>query len=74
MPNLDHRFEGSIPEFYDRYMGPLFFQPYAADLVASLSGFSNGQLLELAAGTGILSRGLAHSLPPAVTIVATDLN
>jgi hypothetical protein len=27
-------FSGSVPEFYDRYLGPWLFEPYAADLVA----------------------------------------
>jgi ubiquinone/menaquinone biosynthesis C-methylase UbiE len=55
-------------------MGPLFFQPYASDLASRLAGFSSGNLLELAAGTGILSNTLARSLPLAVSILATDLN
>jgi hypothetical protein len=30
----DRQFAGSIPETYDRYLGPLLFEPYARDLVA----------------------------------------
>ena len=74
MPNLDHKFEGSIPQFYDRYMVPLFFEPYAANLVSHLKQLPTGQFLELAAGTGVLTRALARSLPLTVVIVATDLS
>jgi hypothetical protein len=29
-------FEGSIPENYDRYLGPVLFEPFADDIVARL--------------------------------------
>jgi hypothetical protein len=33
----DRLFAGSIPELYDRYLGPLIFEPYARDLAARLA-------------------------------------
>lgn len=69
----DAAFAGSIPQLYDRHLGPTLFAPFAADLVARLAGFGNGRLLETAAGTGIVTAALAASLPGA-SIVATDLN
>jgi len=77
MSNADHVFHGSIPELYDRFMGPAFFEPYATDLasrVRALAPAHSAALLELAAGTGVLSRALARSLPPEISILATDLN
>jgi len=74
MTSADARFAGSIPENYDRYLGPLMFQPYADDLAARLSDLRQGRLLEIAAGTGIVTRTLRSALPPAVELVATDLN
>ena len=48
----DHiRFEGSIPEFYDRHLGPLLFEPYAADLARRVSRARPGRFLEVASGT-----------------------
>ena len=32
MLETDKVFAGSIPENYDRYMVPLIFEPYAADI------------------------------------------
>lgn len=67
-------FTGSIPAAYDRYLGPILFQPYAEDLAERLTVDRNGSVLELACGTGILTRILRDRLPATVRLVATDLN
>ncbi len=67
-------FSGSIPAAYDRYLGPILFQPYAEDLAARLRVPENGAVLELACGTGILTRVLRNHLGPTVKLMATDLN
>ncbi len=74
MAQSDTVFSGKIPELYDRLMGPMLFQPYAADMVRRLGILRAGHVLETAAGTGILSRALAAALPELVAITATDLN
>lgn len=66
-------FSGSIPQAYDRYMGPLTFQPYAEDLASRLAGFA-GDLLEVAAGTGIVTGALDRTLPAGTRITATDIS
>jgi SAM-dependent methyltransferase len=72
--DTDKVFAGSIPEFYETYLVPLIFEPYAADLAARLASKSLTRVLEIAAGTGVVTRALASALPEAVSIVATDLN
>jgi ubiquinone/menaquinone biosynthesis C-methylase UbiE len=74
MENKDAQFAGSIPAAYDRYLGPMFFEPYAADLAARLNVPENSSVLELACGTGILTRALRERLPASARLVATDLN
>jgi ubiquinone/menaquinone biosynthesis C-methylase UbiE len=74
MAQTDTVFAGAIPALYERYMGPLLFEPYATDLVKRLAGLAAGHVLETAAGTGIVTRKLARLLPNAVAITATDLN
>lgn len=74
MQETDRRFVGSIPELYDRYLGPLIFEPYAGDLAAKIAAFGPRRVLETAAGTGIATRALVSALPPSVMIVASDLN
>ena len=71
----DAVFSGSIPSLYDKYLGPLIFEPYAQDLGNRLSALNAGRrVLETAAGTGIVTRALERSLSPRGSIVATDLN
>jgi SAM-dependent methyltransferase len=70
----DSSFVGSIPETYHRFLGPALFEPYAADLAERLRARAKRRVLEVAAGTGIVTRALRHALPPTVDIVATDLN
>jgi SAM-dependent methyltransferase len=72
--NLDKVFAGSIPAIYDRYFVPLIFAPYAADLARRLSARPPARLLEIAAGTGVVTRAMAAALPGSTTIIATDLN
>lgn len=74
MDNKNAQFAGSIPAAYDRYLGPIFFQQYAEDLAARLVVEPNSSVLELACGTGILTRKLRDRLPASVKLVATDLN
>lgn len=72
----DRAFGGSIPDFYDGYIVPLLFEPYAADLAGRIHALASpgARLLEIAAGTGVVTRALAATLPGTVSIVATDLN
>src|SRR6201988_2897891 len=73
-PDTDKVFAGSIPKLYETYIVPLIFEPYAADLAARLASRRLTRLLEIAAGTGVVTRHLASALPESVSIVATDLN
>jgi len=68
------QFVGSIPEHYDRYLGPLIFKEFASSIASRAAQENPGATLELAAGTGIVTRQLRDSLPDSCTLVATDLN
>ncbi len=46
MKDQDAEFSGSIPAAYDRYLGPILFQPYAEDLATRLQVEDNGSVLE----------------------------
>jgi SAM-dependent methyltransferase len=67
-------YSGSVPALYDRYRGPIFFAPYARDLAERLQYIGQGSVLEIAAGTGIVTRILAQLLADEVTIVASDVS
>jgi ubiquinone/menaquinone biosynthesis C-methylase UbiE len=69
------KFEGSIPEYYDRHLGPAIFEPYALDLATRVSAVApTGPVLETSCGTGILTAHLHAKLLNTAHIVASDLN
>lgn len=72
--DADKVFTGSIPKLYEEYLVPLIFEPYAADLANRVASRSPVRVLEIAAGTGVVTRKLASALPDSVSIIATDLN
>ena len=74
MEDLASLYSGSVPALYDRYRGPVFFEPYARDLAERLQHIARGSVLEVAAGTGIVTRILAELLPAEVTIIASDIS
>ena len=74
MVNENAKFAGTIPAAYDRFLGPVLFQTYAEDLAGRLKLDTKAAVLELACGTGILTRILRDRLPATTRLVATDLN
>ncbi len=70
----DSLFAGSIPVVYAQLLVPLIFEPYATDLAVRVAGRQPARVLEIAAGTGALTRELARALPPGAEVVATDLS
>lgn len=70
----DKAFTGSIPKIYETYLVPLIFVPYAEDIAKRLAARSPGRVLEVAAGTGVVTRAMAAALPASTEIIATDLN
>ncbi len=74
MATIDKVFAGPIPELYERLLVPLIFESYARDLGKRVAAAAPRDVLETAAGTGVLTRAIASCLPPAAPIVATDLN
>jgi ubiquinone/menaquinone biosynthesis C-methylase UbiE len=74
MAATDKVFAGSIPQFYDRLLVPLLFEPYALDLANRIAATNPRDVLETAAGTGVLTRAMAAKLPDDVRMTVTDLN
>ncbi|MGJ0505437.1 MAG: class I SAM-dependent methyltransferase [Methylocystis sp.] len=68
------RFVGDIPVFYDRGLGPVIFADYAADIAHRTAASAPIDVLETAAGTGIVTRRLRDALGPQARLTATDLN
>jgi ubiquinone/menaquinone biosynthesis C-methylase UbiE len=62
-----------MPQAYDRWLAPSVFRPFAVDLARRAAKSAPGQLLEVAAGTGVLTHELIRAIPSA-RVTATDLN
>jgi SAM-dependent methyltransferase len=62
------------PQYYNDCLGPLWFDPFAADLVQRLPVDPAGDVLEIACGTGLVTRWLRERLSGSVRLVATDLS
>jgi SAM-dependent methyltransferase len=72
--DADKRFSSSVAEIYNSHFVPLIFEPYAADMAQRVVARRPLRVLEVAAGTGVVTRALARQLPPDARLVATDLN
>jgi len=70
----DKVFGGSIPKLYETCLVPLIFEPYADDLAKRVALQAPRRVLEVAAGTGVVTRKLAAVLDESTSIVASDLN
>jgi SAM-dependent methyltransferase len=62
-----------MPEAYERWLVPAVFQPFALDMARRVAARAPRHVLELAAGTGVLTRALLDAVPSAA-VTATDLN
>jgi SAM-dependent methyltransferase len=67
-------FTGSIPQYYDRCLGHAWFDAFALDLAQRLPAKPPGDVLEIACGTGLLTRRLRERIDPALRVVASDLS
>ncbi|HEY3651904.1 MAG TPA: hypothetical protein VGL33_28315, partial [Streptosporangiaceae bacterium] len=61
----DRSWVDSMPAAYDRWLGPAVFRPFAVDLARRAARLEPRRVLELAAGTGALTRELVAALPAA---------
>jgi SAM-dependent methyltransferase len=74
MSNPPLSFGGKIPQNYEDFLGPFLFEPFAADLAGRLHWTGVHQVLELACGSGRLTRHIAENIPENISFTATDLN
>lgn len=73
-PLSDSSFTDDVARFYESTLVPLIFEPYAEDLASRAQVLEPNTILEVACGTGVVTRALASALPPVCEIIATDLN
>lgn len=59
---------------YDRFFGPLFFEPYAVEVAKLIEGIPVSIVLEIAAGTGRVTRHIRKHIPPSAKLIASDIS
>ncbi len=67
-------FSGNIPANYDAYLGPLFLEPFAMAVANQIGKRQPKTVLEVACGTGRVTRHLPATLASGGMIIATDVN
>ena len=67
-------FSRSVPNHYDQHLGPMFFEPYAVEVSNRIDPSTAGVALELASGTGRVTRHLRDVLPSTSKLIASDIS
>jgi ubiquinone/menaquinone biosynthesis C-methylase UbiE len=70
----DSKFVSSVAALYDQVLVPLIFEQYASYVAEQLRRRAPSRVLEIACGTGVVTRAMSLALPKSTSIVATDLN
>jgi ubiquinone/menaquinone biosynthesis C-methylase UbiE len=74
MANEVFKFSGDRALNYDTYLGPFLFEPYGKEMAARVPVANVHSVLELASGTGRVTRHLRERLPSSVKLFASDLS
>jgi len=74
IPQSDKVFSGHMAELYHSHLTPLIFDSYARGMAEIVSQEEVSSVLEVAAGTGVVTRAMVDALGSDVSILATDLN
>jgi ubiquinone/menaquinone biosynthesis C-methylase UbiE len=65
---------GQAAIHYDQFFGPLFFEPYALEVAKLIEDVPATVVLEIAAGTGRVTRHIRQRILPAATLIASDVS
>src|SRR6188768_2609617 len=72
IPSAD--FSGDIATHYDHFLGPLFFEPYAIEVAKRIDPVGVSIVLEIAAGTGRVTRHIRERIHPSAKLIASDIS
>lgn len=68
------RYSAAAAQHYEKYSGPVFFEPYAVEVANRIDSSSVKVALEIACGTGRVTRHLRSVITPEAKLIATDLS
>lgn len=69
-----YKISGNDASNYEEYLGPLIFEPSAKALLPYMASLPADSILEIACGTGRLTKHLREQFPTAGRLMATDIN
>ncbi|MDR6569982.1 class I SAM-dependent methyltransferase [Chitinophaga ginsengisegetis] len=69
-----YKITGNDASNYEEHLGPLIFEPSAKALLPHIVTLPAQSILEIASGTGRLTKHLRENFPAATSITATDIN
>jgi len=64
----------SSAAYYDQFFGPLYFEPYALEVIKRIDPTSVSIALEIAAGTGRVTRHIRECIPATARLIASDIS
>lgn len=65
--------EKSIPEVYEKYLGPYLYEPYSLYITKRIQG-NPQQVLEIGVGSGRLTNHISKKLTQTAKIIGVDIN
>jgi ubiquinone/menaquinone biosynthesis C-methylase UbiE len=65
---------GDAAARYDQFFGPLFFEPYALEVAKRIDPSPVSIVLEIAAGTGRVTRHIRERIPASAKLIASDIS
>ena len=71
-PSVESSRESAVR--YDEFLGPMFFEPYAIEVAARIDPSSVALALEIAAGTGRVTRHIRKRIPASANLIASDIS
>lgn len=65
---------GSVPDNYRRLLEPVIFEPWAERLISFVGLAPGSAVLDVAAGTGVVTRAAATTVGPTGSVIASDIS
>ena len=63
---------GQTATHYDQFFGPLYFEPYAIEVAKRIEPAGVAVVLEIAAGTGRVTRHIRERILPSTKLIASE--